>query len=259
MEFDKMIYSKQSADAVLERYFDAFIKKSSTVMIDTVETMGLGAERAFMTVAPELVPELTMYPQYNRAIKNYLSANRELILVENKRMVMTIIILLKDPHALSEFIKVTIHTIFISMPPELQDRVIEKLPRLAELSSFIVPKGADLIAKTATKMATKLALTEATIRIVAYTISSDTEVLKQARRITSITLTAFQIYAIIENASRSARKLRRKNIVIYNQLYQMNAEMLYFLIDKKVDELISAVKEKSVDEIIQALNKILQQ
>ncbi|MBP1038157.1 hypothetical protein J8631_21530 [Serratia fonticola] len=91
-------------------------------------------------------------------------------------------------------------------------------------------------------MATKIALTEAIIRIVSYTISSDPDVLKQAGRITTITLTAFQIYAIVEKASRSARKLRRENTAIYNQLYQMKIEMLYFLIEKKVDTLINAVK-----------------
>ncbi|QIP92341.1 hypothetical protein HAP32_02860 [Serratia fonticola] len=201
-----MIYSKQSADAVLERYFDAFVKKSSTVIIDTVETMGLGAERTFMTVAPELVPELTMFPQYNRVIKSHLSSNRDLILVENKRMVMAIMMLSRDPLTISEMIKVTIHTIFILMPAELQDRVIEKLP------SLIAPKGSSLVANTATK----IALTEAIIRIVSYTISSDPDVLKQAGRITTITLTAFQIYAIVEKASRSARKLRRENTAIYN-------------------------------------------
>ncbi|CAI1109054.1 Uncharacterised protein [Serratia fonticola] len=248
-----MIYSKQSADAVLERYFDAFVKKSSTVIIDTVETMGLGAERTFMTVAPELVPELTMFPQYNRVIKSHLSANQDLILVENKRMVMAIMMLSRDPLTISEMIKVTIHTIFISMPAELQDRVIEKLP------SLIAPKGSSLVANTATKMATKIALTEAIIRIVSYTISSDPDVLKQAGRITTITLTAFQIYAIVEKASRSARKLRRENTAIYNQLYQMKIEMLYFLIEKKVDTLINAVKEKSADDVIQALSEILQQ
>lgn len=247
-----MIYSKQSADAVLERYFDAFIKKSSTVIIDTVETIGLGAERTFMTVAPELVPELTMFPQYNRAIKNKLSANRELILIENKRMIMAIMMLSSDPLTISEMIKVTIHSIFMSMPPELQERVIGKLPNL------IVPKGSALVANVATSMATKIALTEAIIHTVSYTLSSDPDVLKQARRITTITLTAFQIYAIVEIASRSARKLRRENTVIYNQLYQMKIEMLYFLIEKKVNELISAVKEKSVDDIVQALSKILQ-
>ncbi|HHQ6626963.1 MULTISPECIES: hypothetical protein [unclassified Serratia (in: enterobacteria)] len=252
-EFIDMIYSKQSADAVLERYFDAFVKKSSTVIIDTVETMGLGAERTFMTVAPELVPELTMFPQYNRVIKSHLSANRDLILVENKRMVMAIMMLSRDPLTISEMIKVTIHTIFISMPAELQDRVIEKLP------SLIAPKGSSLVANTATKMATKIALTEAIIRIVSYTISSDPDVLKQAGRITTITLTAFQIYAIVEKASRSARKLRRENTAIYNQLYQMKIEMLYFLIEKKVDTLINAVKEKSADDVIQALSEILQQ
>lgn len=173
-----MIYSKQSADAVLEKYFDAFVKKSSTVIIDTVETMGLGAERTFMTVSPELVPELTMFPQYNRVIKNYLSANRELIFIENKRMLMAISIFCQDPQKLSELIKVTVHTIFMSIPPELQDRVIEKLPNLTELSNFIIPKGSALIANTATKMATKIALAEAIIYAIAY--NSDT--LKQAKQ-----------------------------------------------------------------------------
>lgn len=64
-----MIYSRQSADAVLAKYFDAFIRKSSTVIIDTIETMELGAERTCMTFSPELAPELTMFPQYNRVIK----------------------------------------------------------------------------------------------------------------------------------------------------------------------------------------------
>ncbi|WP_080619208.1 hypothetical protein [Yersinia pseudotuberculosis] len=57
-----MIYSKQSADAVLEKYFDAFIKNASTVIFDTVENLDLGAGRAFMTVSLEIIPELTMYP-----------------------------------------------------------------------------------------------------------------------------------------------------------------------------------------------------
>jgi hypothetical protein len=39
----------------------------------------------------------------------------------------------------------------------------------------------------------------------------------------------------------------------------MKIEMLYFLIEKKVDTLINAVKEKSADDVIQALSEILQQ
>jgi hypothetical protein len=37
----------------------------------------------------------------------------------------------------------------------------------------------------------------------------------------------------------------------------MKIEMFYFLIEKKVNMLLNAVKQKSVDEIIQALDEIL--
>lgn len=248
-----MIYSKQSADAVLEKYFDAFIKNASTVIFDTVENLELGAGRAFMTVSPEIIPELTMYPQYNEIIKKYLSANRELILVENKRMVMAILTIVNNTDTLSKLIKITIDVAFTQIPQESQEKIIAAFP------DFVMSYGSMQIAKQATKMATMIALTEVISSIIVNKISLDPDVLRKTKTktITSASLIAIQIYAIVEKASRSARKLRRENSIVYNKLYQEKIEMLYFLIEKKVGVLMDSIKRKSTDEIIQALKFIL--
>ncbi|BFI44272.1 Uncharacterised protein [Yersinia pseudotuberculosis] len=246
-----MIYSKQSADAVLEKYFDAFIKNASTVIFDTVENLELGAGRAFMTVSPEIIPELTMYPQYNEIIKKYLSANRELILVENKRMVMAILTIVNNADTLSKLIKITIDVAFTQIPQESQEKIIAAFP------DFVMSHGSMQIAKQATKMATMIALTEVISSIIVNKISLDPDVLRKTKTITSASLIAIQIYAIVEKASRSARKLRRENSIVYNKLYQEKIEMLYFLIEKKVGVLMDSIKRKSTDEIIQALKFIL--
>lgn len=246
-----MVYSKQSADAVLGNYFDAFIKNSSTVIIDTIETLEMGAERAFMTVSPEIVPELTMFPEYNRVIKNYLSANRELILVENKRMVMAILTIINYADTIAKLVKITIDTALEEIPSESQDKIIKELPNFAML------KGSSFIANQATKMATKIALTELISSTIVNKLSLDPDVLRQTKTITSAALTTFQIYAVVEKASRSSRKLRRENLIIYNQLYKNKIEMLYFLIEDKTEILLNAIKRKSTNDIIQALKFML--
>lgn len=246
-----MIYNKQSADAVLGNYFDAFIKNSSTVIVDTVKTLEMGAERAFMTVAPEIVPELTIYPAYNRVIKKYLSANRELILVENKRMVLAILTLINNANTIFELAKITVDTALANIPPESQEEIAKKIPNLTMI------RGSSFIANQATKMATKIALTELISSAIVNKISLDPDVLRNTKTITSATLTAFQIYAVVEKASRSSRKLRREHLIIYNMLYKHKLEMIYFLIENKMEALLNAIKRKSINDIIQSLGFIL--
>lgn len=57
----------------------------------------------------------------------------------------------------------------------------------------------------------------------------------------------------------SARKLRREDKIIYNMLYAKNAEMLYFIVAKKLDPLIIVTKTNdhaNADALIKALADI---
>lgn len=246
-----MIYSKQSADAVLA-YLDAFIKNSSEVVFETVENMQLGSERAFMTIAPEIIPELTLTPEYNNLINRYLAANRELILTENKRMFLSIVLITRNQNIIVSLIQKTIEAALSAIPLESQEVILEHVKKYA------INKGKSVIANQSVKIATTIALTELISSILINKLSTSSIITGKIKTLTSATLTGLQIYAIIEKASRSARKLRRENAEIYNQLHKENMEMLYFLIEGKVKGLLISIKEKSKEKISQFLVKTLE-
>ncbi|NDJ55929.1 hypothetical protein GWD52_02745 [Enterobacteriaceae bacterium 4M9] len=233
-------------NAVLERYFDAFIKKSGNIIKETVSEIGSGATRSLVRISPYIVTYTDQ--KYAKVLAEY----RDKILAEDERMFYAVFNLCLNPKIITEMTFDIIKFVIDRMPPQTQDGFINKYKELYGEST-------DFIAEMATKQATKTAIIYAIATLLSIEIARKAEVMAAVSKVTKYSLTALQIYGLVTKAGISADKLRRQERIIYNLLYSKKIEMLYFIIEPKIAPLIAITASNdhaNADALIQVFSNI---
>ncbi|CNI62408.1 Uncharacterised protein [Yersinia pekkanenii] len=216
----------QSSNDVLAKYFDAFLQKTSGTLRESVRDIETGAMRSLALMAPSITLGYTN-PQY----ASLMSAYSDMIRAEDLRMIYSLKSIIVKPTVIYEMTLTIVTFLFATMPERTKKDFTE---RRSELEKKIT----DTIAKQAVKAAAKIALIEVISRLIALEVSGSPDVILMSRKLVARMLTMFQIYSYFDKAAVAARQLRRENKIIYNMLYSQQVEMLYFIIEKKIDPLI---------------------
>lgn len=231
---------------VLEKYYDAFIKKSSNIIIGTVKDIGVGAQRALVRISPYTV--VYTNPKYAKLFNAYTNK----ILKEDKRMFSAVYNLVMHSQIIYEMSFEIIKFILERTPVKTQDEFIVRFKK-----TYV--KSTDFIALKATQQATKISIIMVIAKFIAVNLVNKSSVIAASSKITSISLTAFQIYGFVTKAGLAADKLRQQDRLIYDLLYSKNIEMLYFIIEPQISPLISVTKvndHTNADALIEALSII---
>lgn len=228
---------------VLEKYYDAFIIKSSNIIKDTARDIGVGAQRALVRISPHVA--IYTNPKYAKL----LGAYNNKILKEDKRMLLAVSNLIFHPQAIYEMSYDIVKFIIERAPEKTQDEFIVRFKKAYDNTT-------DLIALKVTQQATKIAIISMIARLIATNLTNKAAVIAVISKITKTSLTAFQIYGLVTKAGLAADKLRQQDRLIYNLLYSKNSEMLYFIIEPQISPLIYVTKindHTNADALIEAL------
>ena len=241
--------SFQASNNVLAKYFDAFIQKSGAALRESVKDFETGSIRTLAFMNPAAT-----FGIGHSDIKyfDYMSATNQLIRAEDYRMLHSIKSLILKPKVIYNMTFVIVSFSLSKMPDKNKRSLIE---RRSEIEKMIK----DLINKQAVKAAAKYALIEVISRIIALEISRSPEVILMSKKLVAKILTIFQIFSYFDKASHAARKLQREHRVIYNILYAQKVEMLYFIIEEKIDPIINIEvtnDSSNADALMYALAKV---
>jgi hypothetical protein len=228
------------ANKVLAKYLDAFIEKSGGVIKETVEDIGVGIIRtsAYLSPLENIMGPTTLKLEYQRMIRE-----------EDLRMVNNIINLFANHDIIFKMTLEIVTFLFSNFDDKIKNNLIDRRYEIED-------KITDTIAKQAVKAATKIALIEIIIKLIVTKIAKSPSVISTSRNLLSSLLTIFQIYSYFDKASLSARRLRKIDKALYDMLYSLKVEMLYFLIEEKIEPLIKVSRTNhngNADELMNAL------
>ncbi|GKW01788.1 hypothetical protein PEC301877_06030 [Pectobacterium carotovorum subsp. carotovorum] len=111
----------ESSNRVLSRYYDAFIKRTSSIIQETAEDIGTGAARMSVWISPYSIAHLN--PNYAQAMTEY----RSLIINEDKRMLYCLSSLVRKPSIIYDMVKAILDYLFSKMPEKEQKELSEKI------------------------------------------------------------------------------------------------------------------------------------
>jgi hypothetical protein len=133
------------------------------------------------------------------------------------------------------------------------DYVLEKINKNSSETYQLQAKSLDQTVRSGTEFVANLAVGKAEgsfIKIgssyaISMSLSSMPQVSSLISKIGSGVLTAFQLYALAQDAAIAANKLKTLDFGYYNILYSNRVEMLFFLIQPVMINIIIAVNSKS--------------
>lgn len=236
--------SYNEANKVLTKYLEAFVEKAGGIIVETVEEIGVGVMRstAYMSPSMSIIGSPTLISQYQRMIRD-----------EDWRMLQSVLSLIAKPNVIYQMALTVVTFLFSKAQDKTKNNLIERRSEFED-------KITDTIAKQAVRAATKVALIEVIIKVIASKIATSPDIILTSRKLVARMLTTFQIYSYFDKAALAARKLRREDKIIYDMLYSQKTEMLYFIIAKKIDPLIRVTRfndHGNADELMYALYDVL--
>ncbi|MGL5311480.1 MAG: hypothetical protein ACRDAL_12945, partial [Plesiomonas shigelloides] len=195
---------------------------------DTVNTIGEGMKR------------LTWRTSY--FFDGYQDVNQQ-INTEDYRFLLGIKQAIKNKDIIMLMIKAYVELLLDNSDGKRLERISKKVFHLSSLVSSVQLTQKSIVFAIQSQIIMALFKNDITRRRIAT--------------VNNVTLTAIRLYGYIEEAAISADNLKRNSPKYYYSLYNMEIEMLYFVIKPVLSQVVSAVEHKlSDDEIVEVLNKI---
>lgn len=118
-----------------------------------------------------------------------------------------------------------------------------------EMPDHVITEAAKSAGVASTYMTTRIATQFALVNIISKKLTSQIATKVIARSLTRVgvgfTVSALIVQGVLENASASSQRLRRQHPQIYSKLREKDLDMIYFMIEEPMSDIMELLKFKN--------------